>query len=63
MYVTKSLLDHYKIEQKLDVPLIEYSRYVLSVGTEAEKSALADGITTKLQIKNAQLSFIKESQN
>ena len=58
MYVTKSLLDHYKIDQKLDVPLIEYSRYVLSMGTEIEKAALADGITTKLKIKNGILSFV-----
>ena len=60
MYVTKSLLDHYKIDQKLDVPLIEYSRYVLSVGTEIEKATLADGITTKLNIKNGSLRFCTE---
>lgn len=55
---TKALFDHYKIEQKLDVPFIEYARYVLTRGTEAEKTMLANGVTTKLQLRNSTLEFI-----
>lgn len=51
-YVTRTLLNHYKIEQTLDVPLVEYSRYVLTSGTESEKTILAAGIITKLKIRN-----------
>lgn len=55
-YATRTLLTHYKIEQKLDAPFVEYSRYVLKSGTENEKTALAAGITTKLQIFEGKLS-------
>lgn len=55
--ITKTLLDHYKIEQKLDDAFVEYARYVLTRGTESEKTVLANGIQTKLQIKNSQLKF------
>lgn len=55
--VTKVLFEHYKVEMKLTVPFVEYSRYVLKSGTENEKTALANGIQTKLQIKNGQLKF------
>lgn len=57
MYVTKTLLTHYKIEQKLDDPFIEYARYVLSNGTETEKTALASGLETTLQLKHGELEF------
>lgn len=53
--ITQTLLSHYKIEQKLDNPFIEYSRYVLSKGTENEKTAFSEGIVTKLSIKNGLL--------
>jgi hypothetical protein len=53
----RALLEHYGIDRRLDDPIIEYSRYVLARGTESEKSVLAEGITTKLQVKNSQLSF------
>lgn len=55
--VTKTLFEHYKIEQKLDIPFIEYSRYVLSKGTESEKKMFADGIRAKFIIMNSQLNF------
>jgi predicted metal-binding protein len=55
--ITRTLLDHYQIEQKLDVPFIEYARYVLTKGTEGEKTTFASGITTKLQITESLLSF------
>ena len=55
--ITKALLDHYKLEQELDIPFVEYARYVLTRGTESEKTAFANGITTKLQIKESQLGF------
>ena len=54
---TQSILSHYKIKQKLDKPLIEYSRYVLSAGTENEKTMLARGIKRKLKIRNGKLEF------
>lgn len=53
--ITQTLLSHYQIEQKLDKPFIEYSRYVLSKGTEGEKTALANGIKTKLIINESQI--------
>jgi hypothetical protein len=56
-YVTKTLLGHYKIEQKLDNPFIEYSRYVLASGTENERIIFAGGITTKLKIIGGELEF------
>lgn len=55
---TKTLLTHYKIDQKLDAPFVEYSRYVLKSGTEHEKTALAAGIITKLQIREGELSIL-----
>jgi len=57
-YVTKTLFTHYAIEQQLDDPFIEYSRYVLSNGTESEKTAFANGIESRLLITNGQLSFM-----
>lgn len=50
--VTKTLLAHYRIEQPLENPFIEYSRYVLTRGTEVEKTALANGIKSKLSIRD-----------
>jgi site-specific DNA recombinase len=54
---TSSLLSHYKVEQTLSSPLIEYTRYVLSNGTETEKTALANGINSKLSIEKGLLGF------
>lgn len=59
MYVTKTLLTHYKIDQKLDEPFIEYARYVLMNGTESEKTGLAAGMETTLQIRHGKLEFYK----
>ncbi len=58
-YVTKTLLNHYKVEVNLSVPLVEYSRYVLSSGTEFEKGALAEGFETTMEIKKGVLRFRK----
>jgi site-specific DNA recombinase len=54
---TRSLFTHYKIDYELNDPLIEYTRYVLDSGTEAEKTALASGIITKVIIKDGVLGF------
>jgi len=54
-HTTQTLLGHYKIQQKLDEPLIEYARYILSRGTENDRTAFAAGIETKLQIRESQL--------
>lgn len=56
--VTKSLFTHYKVEQKLMIPLVEYSRYVLDNGNENERTALAKGVTSKLAIEHGVLRFI-----
>ena len=59
MYITKTLLTHYKIDQKLDEPFVEYARYVLQNGTESEKMGLAAGMETMLQIRHGELEFCK----
>lgn len=56
-HTTQIVLGHYKIEQELDEPLVEYARYILSRGTENDRTAFAAGIETKLQIKESQLLF------
>ena len=56
-YVTKTLLSHYEIEQKLDLPFVEYSRYVLASGTEHARTAWAASISTALQIKQGTIEF------
>jgi hypothetical protein len=56
--VTKTLLEHYKIEQPLETPFVEYSRYILERGTEAERTVFAAGVRTKLQIKDGTLEIV-----
>ena len=56
--MTQNLLGYYKFEQKLDKPFIEYSRYILKRGTEAECTAFAAGIKTKLQLLNSKLTIV-----
>jgi len=56
-YVTKTLLNHYKIEQALDRPFVEYSRYILTSGTDTERIAFAAGIETQLQLRHGILEF------
>lgn len=58
--VTSTLFNHYKIERELGIPLIEYSRYVLTKGTESEMTAFADGIVTKLQIENSNIMLVDQ---
>lgn len=59
MYITRTLFTHYEIEQSLADPFVEYARYVLTNGTESEKTAFAAGIETKLQIRHGKLGFCK----
>jgi DNA invertase Pin-like site-specific DNA recombinase len=54
---TRALLSHYKVDIKLSVPLVEYSRYILISGTENERAAFAEGIKTKIIIKNGNLEL------
>lgn len=56
-YTTKTIFTHYKIEQKLDNPFVEYARYVLADGTDSERTTLAANIGPMLQIKNGELEF------
>ena len=53
--VANSVFKQYRIEQTLNKPIIEYSRYVLREGNEVEKTAFANGITNKVLIKNGAL--------
>jgi hypothetical protein len=48
-------MEHYEIQKDLDKPFVEHSRYVLAKGTESEKHALANGIETRLIIKDGEL--------
>lgn len=56
--VTATLLEHYNLKQPLDIPFVEYSRYILVRGTEAERTAFAAGIKTKLQLLNSELAIV-----
>lgn len=58
-YMTKSFMEHYEIQKDLDKPLVEYSRYILSNGTEIERTAFASGIIANLQICQGRLGFIE----
>jgi predicted metal-binding protein len=53
--ITKTLMEHYRFDHKLDKPFIEYSRYVLSKGTELEKLAFSNGIDSKIEMTNGLL--------
>lgn len=55
--VTSTLFSHYKIERELDIPLIEYSRYVLTKGTESEMTTFAGAILTELIIQDSTIRF------
>lgn len=57
--ITQTILSHYKIEQKLDKPFIEYSRYVLTKGGANEMTYFTIGIKTKLLIKHGILEILK----
>lgn len=55
--VTNTLFSYYKVEQELDIPIIEYSRYVLTKGTESEMKNFSTGLVTLLQIRNGHLEI------
>ena len=56
--VAESLAEYYKVAMKLDKPLIEYARYVVTKGNFEEKSGLAKGIQNKFVIKKGVLTLI-----
>jgi hypothetical protein len=58
---TKTILTHYKIDQKLDNPFIEYARYVLADGTDSERTFLASNMGPMLQIKDGELEYYESS--
>lgn len=62
-HVTKTLMEHYNLERPLDIPFVEYSRYVLVRGTETERTAFASGIKTKLQLLNGKLAIASSSKS
>lgn len=57
--VAESLADYYKVSMKLDKPLIEYARYVLTKGTFEEKRGFAKGIINKFVIKAGALTLAR----
>jgi len=57
--VTKTLIEHYNLEQSLDVSFVEYSRYILARGAEAERTTFAAGIKTKLQLRIGKLEIAR----
>lgn len=59
--VARSLLDYYKVEAKLNNPMVEYSRYVLTNGTESEKTGFAEGIKTRILVTNSGLELQSNS--
>lgn len=58
--VTKTLLDHYGIERELTNPFVEYSRYVLSRGTEVERTVYSNGFVSKVSVENGVLKIAKQ---
>lgn len=57
--VTRTLFEHYKVEEKLDSPFVEYARYVLKNGTENERKSFATTINTELAIKHGEMKLNK----
>lgn len=57
--IAQNLLGYYKIEQKLDKPFLEYSRYVLAKGNENEMASFSSGIKSKLKIKKGVLDIYR----
>ena len=53
--VTQRILEQYGVEAAPSKPLLGYSRYVLKSGSEAEKTAFANGIKDKIVLKNGKL--------
>ena len=53
--VAQNILRQYGVDRPPATPLVEYSRYVLRSGSETEKTAFANGITSKVAVKNGVL--------
>lgn len=56
--VIKTLFEHYKIVSQLEDPFIEYTRYVLTRGTEADRINLTAGIKSALAINHGSLKIL-----
>ena len=50
--IAESLASYYKVSMKLDKPLIEYSRCVVTKGSFEEKTELTKGIKNALLIRD-----------
>ena len=57
--ITKTLFEYHNVGKKLEEPIVEYTRYVLTRGGYTEKINLIKGIHNKLSLKAGQLAFIK----
>ena len=55
--ITQRILEQYGIETSPSKPFVEYSRYVLKSGNEAEKTVFAGGIKDKIVVKNGELKI------
>lgn len=51
----RTLMTHYNIEHELKHPTVEYSRYVLTKGSDEEKGCLVKGIITPLSIMDSSI--------
>lgn len=54
-----TLMKHYNIQRELAHPLVEFTRYVLTKGTDEERLHLIGGIESKLILKDEKLRFYR----
>lgn len=52
-YATQTVINQYELTSSLKHPLVEYSRYALTAGSELEKKQLVQGILNEMSIKSS----------
>lgn len=57
--ITKTLFEYHNVGKKLEEPMVEYTRYVLTRGGYTEKIDLIKGIHNKLSLTRGKLKFVK----
>lgn len=60
--VAESLAAYYGVTMKLDKPLVEYARYVLTKGNFEEKAGLTKGIQNKFLLKEGAIRLVETRQ-
>lgn len=56
--ITQRILEQYGVATPPSKPLVEYARYILKSGSEAEKTAFANGIVSKVSVKDGSLTVV-----